>query len=352
MLPHLISRIESDLALEQKLAHAQESIARSQEELSILYRVSSTISQTLEIDKLLGIVLETITDLEILHVGKKGGIMLVVDDRMHLIAHLGHSEEFLRLHKGMRVGDCLCGLAAQSGELIISQDCNHDIRHTVRYPGMEPHGHIIIPLHARGRVIGVLYLYCTSPPALDNEKKELLTSIGNQVGIAIENAKLYEETKRVSLHDPLTGLANRRMMDIVLDRSFQRARRLKTPFSAIMIDIDNFKEYNDRYGHAEGDRLLVQLAGVFLKETRKIDLVVRYGGEEFLVLLTDTDIENALDFAERMRKSVEAQESVTISLGVASFAEWVHSKNILLEKADKALYEAKRNGKNRIEISS
>jgi diguanylate cyclase (GGDEF)-like protein len=98
--------------------------------------------------------------------------------------------------------------------------------------------------------------------------------------------------------------------------------------------------------------LLVQLAGVFLKETRKIDLVVRYGGEEFLVLLTDTDIENALDFAERMRKSVEAQESVTISLGVASFAEWVHSKNILLEKADKALYEAKRNGKNRIEISS
>jgi len=352
MLPHLISRIEIDLSLEKKLAHAQSSIARSQAELSILYRVSTAISQTLEIDRLLGIVLETVTDLEFLHVGKKGGILLVEDDRMHLHSHLGHSDEFIKLHQGIRVGECLCGHAAQTGEIIVSENCNHDIRHTIRYPGMQPHGHIIIPLHARGRVTGVLYLYCTSPPVIDNEKKELLTSIGNQVGIAIENSKLYEDTKRVALCDPLTGLANRRMMDIVLDRNFQRARRLKSPFSAVMIDIDHFKEYNDRHGHAQGDRMLIEIADILQKETRKIDLAIRYGGEEFLVLLTDADAEHALDFAERMRKSVAEREAVTISLGVASFAEWVHSKNILIEKADRALYEAKRKGRNRIEMSA
>jgi len=213
---------------------------------------------------------------------------------------------------------------------------------------MKPHGHIIIPLIARGHVIGVLYLYLPADFQIDESKLKLFDSIGVQIGIAIENAKLYEETKRVSLYDPLTGLANRRMMDIMLEKNFARSVRLDKPLSAIMLDIDYFKKYNDRLGHNAGDSLLVSLSAILLKETRKIDLVVRYGGEEFLVLLPDTEISKTKEVAERMRKKVEDSLGITISLGVATYNKNMKTEEDLVIQADKALYQAKLKGRNRV----
>jgi two-component system cell cycle response regulator len=349
MLPHVIHRVINDLKLEKELALAEQSLREREADLSILYEISRAVSQTIDMQELQNIILKTVTGLEMFHIEKKGGLFMIEDDRMDLVSYLNHDKSFLNLHKSIRVGDCLCGLAAKTGKVIVSKNCD-DKRHTITYSGMKPHGHIIIPLIARGSVIGVLYLYLPANFHIDENKLKLFDSIGVQIGIALENAKLYEETKRVSLYDPLTGLANRRMMDIMLEKNFARSLRLEKPLSVIMLDIDYFKDYNDRLGHNAGDSLLVSLAAILLKETRKIDLVVRYGGEEFLVLLPDTEISKTIEVAERMRKKVEDSHGLTISLGVATYNQDMKKEEDLVIQADQALYQAKRKGRNRVEV--
>ena len=118
-----------------------------------------------------------------------------------------------------------------------------------------------------------------------------------------------------------------------------------------MLDIDHFKQYNDTHGHVEGDRLLVKIALIFLKVMRTADYVFRYGGEEFLILLPGIDITNVCKAAERLRRVVESEVGVTISLGVSSYQESLQDKEALISEADNALYRAKRNGRNRVETS-
>ncbi|KPJ99929.1 MAG: hypothetical protein AMK71_08910 [Nitrospira bacterium SG8_35_4] len=352
MLPHVIKRVVNDLKIEKELADAERTIAESQKELSILYEVSKAISQTIDLDKLFTIIFDTITGIDTLTIEKKGGIFFIEGDRLRLVSHVGFPEVLVDYHKNLRIGSCLCGLAAQNREVIISSNCTTDKRHTIAYPGMPQHGHIIIPLKARGMVKGILCLYLPPDITVDDGTVKLLYSLGNQIGVAIDNARLYEETKKYSLRDPLTGLANRRMMHIVFDRSLNRAKRFREPFSVIMLDIDNFKEYNDTHGHSEGDRLLVELAGLIVHETREIDLVVRYGGEEFIVLLAETDLDEACEVAERMRSTIEKKCATTISLGVSSFHENMLTKDELIKDVDEALYRAKKRGKNRVEIKT
>jgi diguanylate cyclase (GGDEF)-like protein len=175
--------------------------------------------------------------------------------------------------------------------------------------------------------------------------------LGSQVGIALNNARLYEQTKSSSLHDPLTGLANRRFLQILLDKSFEAAKRYQEKLSVVMLDIDHFKSYNDTRGHLEGDRLLAKFAELLVKELRDADSVFRYGGEEFLCMLPETDLTMACEVAERVRMAVQAETDVTISLGVATFTDDMQDKESLVRKADEALFRAKRNGRNRVERS-
>lgn len=329
---------------------AQRELSKRQADLSVLYKVSRALGQTIEISELFKVIMNTITGLDILNIEKKGGIFIVKGEDMELVSHLGHTHLFLDMHKNMKVGNCLCGLAARTGELIISKNSECDSRHTIRYPGIIPHGHLILPLKAKDKVVGVLYLYL--PPDFETEESSLnlLVAVGNQIGIAIENAKLYEETKVFALHDPLTGLANRRHMYMVFEKNIALAKRTGRPLSAIMLDIDFFKKYNDTHGHSAGDDLLVNLAGLIRKEIREADLAVRYGGEEFLVLLYDADLSKASEIAERMRRVAENKTEVTISLGVALYREGM-KEDEFINNADSALYRAKEKGRNRVEVS-
>lgn len=161
---------------------------------------------------------------------------------------------------------------------------------------------------------------------------------------------LYEEAKACSLHDPLTGLANRRFLEVQMEKRLEEVKRYGENLSVILLDIDNFKRYNDSRGHVEGDGLLAKIAKVLVKTVRGVDSVFRYGGEEFLVLLPRTSAVMAVVAAERLRKVVEAQTEVTISLGIAT-AQMPLEGN-MIDRADKALYRAKRNGRNRVEVWS
>lgn len=330
---------------------ADSELRRRHEELIALYSISSTINHSIAVERLLPDVLETITDLDILNIQKKGGILLVEGDTLRLAHDIGHtSDSFAKDHASLKLGECLCGIAAETGEIIISKNSHGDSRHSIEYDGMSPHGHVIIPLKARGRVAGVLYLYLPPDADLDPSTLSILIAMGNHIGLAIENARLFEETKALSLRDPLTGLANRRLLGIQIEKSAAKAQRYGAVFSVIMADIDGFKGYNDFYGHSAGDKLLKEIACIVAAETRETDLAVRYGGEEFLVLMPLSELRMACACAERIRSEVEVKTSVTISLGVAEYAKEMTAEDVI-NCADEALYKAKQRGKNRVEAA-
>ncbi|MDP2167633.1 MAG: GGDEF domain-containing protein [Thermodesulfovibrionales bacterium] len=335
---------------EDKILRQSMELKEMNAELSAIYEVSLAVSRKIEMDELLSVVLNTITGFKLFNVERKGGIFFVEGDRMRLVSHLGHTEEFLGLHKDMKVGDCLCGLAAMTGDIVISKNSAEDERHTITYPHITPHGHIVVPLKTMDRVVGVLYLYLPAGFDIGERKLRMLFSLGSQIATAIENARLYEDTKTLSLHDPLTGLANRRLMEINIEKSLAVSKRYGTPLSVIMLDIDFFKKYNDTYGHSSGDKLLAGIAGIILEAVRKSDFAVRYGGEEFLILLPGTGAGEAQIAAQRIRTSVEEKTEVTISLGVSSYREGM-SREDIIGRADNALYLAKQKGRNRVEVS-
>lgn len=337
---------------QRRIVEQSEELRIRNNELSVINDIFRVLSASTELRDLLPQILETVVDrLAVLRLARKGGIMLVNGERMELVAHLGHPESFLALHQDLTTRDCLCGLAVRTGEVVFSANSRDDAHHTIVYPGMEPHGHIIIPLHSGSRVVGVLYLYLPVDTEVGESNLELLKRIGNQIGLAVDNVRLYEETKRLALHDPLTGLANRRYMEINLKKAIDLAERYRQPLTVALLDIDHFKAYNDTYGHTAGDEMLVEVAGKLIKGTRNTDqTAARYGGEEFLLTLPSTGLEGAGIVAERIREAISAELGITVSIGLAEFQPGI-SRDALVDAADQALYRAKENGRNRVECA-
>ncbi|MBI5869975.1 MAG: diguanylate cyclase [Actinobacteria bacterium] len=358
----IIHDISARKQIEQQMADQGKALEQRAIQLSTLFEVGSTISGTIELKRLLDHALKSIINSEVLEVQHKAGILLENENRLTLVSHVGHTDEFLSLHKDIQPGECLCGLAFESGEILVSTESDLDDRHTIRYPGMQPHGHVIVPLKAMDKVVGVLYLYTIPGTVVDDEKKKLFATIGGQLGIAIENARLFEKTKELSLHDQLTGLANRNFMNIELRKTLAMARRTKRPLSLIMLDLDHFKKYNDTYGHPAGDKLLADVAAIIVSIMRETDMVVRYGGEEFLMILPETNSPSAALIAERIRTTImqtgfmyadnDLPNHITVSQGVTTFDKSmeVEEEGRLIVMADEALYQAKDLGRNRIEI--
>lgn len=324
-------------------------VYRLNEELQTLYRISLATSRTIEMDQLLADLLHTLAETKTLPFEINGSIFLREGELLRLASTLCPSERAVDPCREIRPGECLCGRAAATGEVVISSDFLADERDTNCTPEGDPHGHLIIPLKAASTVVGVLHLFTTPGTELNEHQLNLFSAIGSQVGIAINNARLYEETRSISLHDPLTGLANRRFLEIQLGKCFDAARRYGEMIAVIMADIDHFKAYNDSRGHPEGDRLLMQVAAILSRGTRDADYVFRYGGEEFLLLLPWTDTAAACATAERLRKTVEEEMGITISLGVVACQQGMMDKESLIQMADEALYRAKQNGRNRVE---
>jgi diguanylate cyclase (GGDEF)-like protein len=179
------------------------------------------------------------------------------------------------------------------------------------------------------------------------------------IELYIENASLHETVERQAVTDELTGLANARAFRTILAREVERSRRFQTPLGLVMVDLDDFKQVNDRHGHQQGDEVLTSVAAVLRDFSRDIDAPARYGGEELAVVLPQTDPAGAVQLAERMREAVErlpipcvgggGSLRVTASFGVAPLPESAGDAEELVAAADSALYRAKRGGKSRVE---
>lgn len=259
--------------------------------------------------------------------------------------------------------------------------------HTMDDPGSDPvcphvadasrGAYVCIPLTALGTTLGVLHLQAhtavdgvdgepadtdarhagraakTGEARLDHDLRDLAMRVAEHLALAMANFRLRETLQVQSTRDALTGLYNRRYMEESLDRELHRAAREEQSLALLMLDLDNFKRFNDRLGHAAGDALLRSLGEYLLNQVRREDVPCRYGGEEFVVILPKASKDDAHRRAERLREDARAQwipygPGVTVSIGVAAYPEDGMSARALLDAADTALYKAKAEGRDRV----
>jgi diguanylate cyclase (GGDEF)-like protein len=218
-------------------------------------------------------------------------------------------------------------------------------------------GVVIVPLHLGRRVLGALHLVTRSQVAPTGDERRLLTIIGDQYSAAIERARLFDDVQRLAITDSLTGLFTRRHFWTLAQQEFERADRYERPLSVAMLDIDHFKQINDGYGHVAGDRALRAVAEQCRGSLRKVDILARYGGDEFVILLPETNSAKAQQMAERLRQRVaempvdtdSGRLSITVSLGIASLkGKETLTPEELVDCADEALYAAKQGGRNQV----
>lgn len=240
--------------------------------------------------------------------------------------------------------------------LITKEDADHELS-DIHLRSLAIEQFAVVPLRGKDHVIGVLLVdnVSTRKSITEADLRSLLM-LANHAGLAVENAKTFSEVVMTSQQDYLTKLWNHGHFQKLLDDSIAEAKAIKKPLSVLVFDVDNFKEYNDQYGHQAGDRALEELSNIAKSMMRRNDSLARYGGEEFAAVLPSTTKSEASKLAERLRitiqnetaKSDRTLKAITVSIGVASFPEDAEDKEKLIYCADGALYEAKRSGKNQM----
>jgi len=216
---------------------------------------------------------------------------------------------------------------------------------------------ICIPLRLNDEVVGILHLGDFVPRQFEREKMQLLSVFASFASMAIFNAKLHQRTKILAITDALTGLHNHRYFQEIFDLELSRAERYQKRLAVLMIDVDDFKKFNDTYGHPAGDKILVAIGKLISRSLRKVDFAFRYGGEEFIILLPEAGLESAVNAAERLRENIDKEtvgivgcgtvEGVTVSIGVACYPDDGTTRAELFRVVDTLLYKAKEFGKNK-----
>lgn len=246
----------------------------------------------------------------------------------------------------------LWGRALAAGKTVVE----NDVKTAPDYVGFyaETAARMCIPLVSFGQTVGVLVLDSVQPHAFHANDTQPLESVADICATAIQNANYVERVKQLAYLDGLTGIFNRRFFEMRVAEEIERARRFGAGMAVIMIDIDHFKRLNDEFGHLLGDEVLRQVSSLFHQQLRKIDVVCRYGGEEFAILLSQTNPQHALGVAEKLRRMVETwqfpgvPQPVTISAGTAIYPDDGITRDELVKAADAGLYAAKQAGRNRV----
>jgi len=221
--------------------------------------------------------------------------------------------------------------------------------------------YLCIPIHAQGEALGILHFQATDEaPVLADAELSLKTTFAGQVGLSVANIRLREALRAQSIKDPLTGLYKRRYPTEMLDREIRRAVRAEQSLGILMLDLDHFKKFNDTYGHDAGDTVLREAASFLSQSIRVEDVVCRFGGEEFVVILPTADLNASHTRAERICSKLreltvlhqgQSLGMITVSVGVAALPQHGTSPRELLDAADAALYRAKREGRDRVVVA-
>jgi diguanylate cyclase (GGDEF)-like protein len=342
----LAEQAASQVALAIAKAGALKTAQERAQELDALQRATTALLGTLDLEDLLSQILDAA--LSAIPAAQQGLVHLVAHDtgQLQLRAMQSQADPRIRLlDQASTSGDTARAVRERKALLIPGTP-----------DGDSPTSAIIAPLVMGEQALGAIALEAPHSEAFTDADVALLTSFAATATSAIHAAQLHAEVQKQAITDTLTGFYNRRGFSELGRREVERSLRFGHPLSAMMLDIDMFKQINDIYGHLTGDRVLVGITHHCAQELRQIDLLGRYGGDEFVVLLPETGVENARRVAERLRATIAALPfnangkplNITISVGVACMQDGCKSLEELLERADGALYQAKESGRNRV----
>lgn len=277
-------------------------------------------------------------------------------------AGFGLSNGFLK-QPTLKLGEGIVGKVVQSGEMFMTADVTKDPscvhKELAELEGIK--SVLSMPLKTREATVGCLTVYRKTAEPFTETEVLLLSIFAAQSVEAMEKTHHIEELRRQASFDYLTKIYNRSFLIKRLEEEFQRASRHNLTFTTIFVDIDNFKAFNDTYGHLLGDKLLVDFSNILRQSLRKNDIFGRYGGEEFIIVTPETDKKGGLALAEKLLDAVHEHRfmgskgeiaGISFSAGVASFPDDGKTLEDIIEKADVAMYMAKKEGKNRINIWS
>jgi len=382
----------------EELIKSKQELERTKTELAILYEVSNAMRTTLKLDEILYIILTGVTahtglgfnrallflvnEKEALIEGKMGiGPETVeeanriwrqielekmdLDDLINVykISDSALESGFNRQIRHLKISlkennDSLLALGILEGmPLHLTKETIENYKNDPLIQTLNAEELVVVPLKAKDKINGIILAdnFITKKP-ITKEDIRMLIMLSNQAGLAIENAQLYEKTVIRTHSDSLTDLFNHGHFQYLLQTELEKAKATHKPLSLVMLDIDDFKVYNDKLGHQAGDDILKDLAGLLKNQSRKMDFVCRYGGEEFTIILPQTNKKEAFLIAERLRQDIQnysfvheeilPNKRLTASLGLASFPEDGALPSELIASSDKALYQAKQKGKN------
>ena len=385
----------------EEITKTKEELERTKMELGILYEISNAMRTTLKLDEILYIILTGVTA----HIGlgfnrallflvnEKDGLIegkmgigpetgeeanriwsQIEADKMDLedlinaykisgsandVTESGFNPQIKRLKIPLREqsGGILALGVLDGMPLHLTGETIQNYAHDPVLQILKTDELIVVPLKAKDKVNGIILAdNFITKKIITKDDMRMLIMLANEAGLAIENSQLYERTVMRAHSDSLTELWNHGYFQYILQVEIEKAKAGSLPLSLIMLDIDDFKVYNDALGHQAGDNILKELAVILKNQSRKMDYVCRYGGEEFTIILPQTDKNETFVIAERLRerilkhpfshKEILPSQQLTASLGVSSFPKDGSSPSQLILASDKALYQAKSKGKN------
>lgn len=354
----LLARFEA--SLDGELYTLNEKHQEQLKEQKILNSISHILNRSLTLSELSKNALDLIS--KVLS-ADRGFIVLYNKDekQFNLIAkrNFNESEEISQIHRDESYSSTLIKRCYESGQIIIVNDAQNKLPFA-NLESIVSSGAcsiLAIPLNQHDQVVGVIYLDSSGNNSYFEERHiPFLETFSAHTSIALHNANLYKR----AITDDLTKLFTRKYIDERLEQEIDRAKRYHRPFSVLIIDLDHFKNINDTYGHSAGDLVLQTVSYILRRRLRDTDVAGRFGGEEFIVILGETEQKGAFQFAERIREEIEQKTiekegqliKVTASIGLSSYQSR-HSEQFreLIEDADSALYQAKENGRNQVIIA-
>ena len=323
--------------------------------LKLVIEINSYITKSLEGEEVQKRILQQVKRL--LHCDSSSVLLVDKETNRLKFAYLSKDEEGKQLlDVNLKMGEGIAGTVWSNGNPMIINDAQDDPRFSDKVDkksNTQTNSVIAVPLTYKGEIIGVIEAINKSEGNFNAFDLEMLQYISTQSAIAIKNAELYDMANR----DGMTKLFTNKYFRERLNEEWSRSNRYKHPLSLVMLDIDNFKNFNNTYGHQAGDRVLIELGKILSSSSRSIDIPCRYGGEEFAIILPETSKEEALIVIERIRQKAEQINieynnislHFTVSGGLATMPE-LNPKTLeeFIEMSDKALYHSKKSGRNRV----
>ena len=350
--------------LKQENKKLKTAIKQVKKELAFFINAGKLLTSTLELNKVIEVIMDNVHKL----VSVEAWSLLLIDEKMDDIFYAATKGSFMPGELNdvrMKIGEGIAGIAAERGKPLIVRDVLNDKRCSKCFrniKGLVPRTVLCVPILSKKKTIGILELVNkNNGKVFTKNEQELMVKFADQASMAIEHANLYNKMANLAITDDLTKLFNLRYLYRVLDTEVKRCRRYSSSFAIIFLDLDAFKLVNDTHGHLIGSKTLVEVARMLVRSLRDVDIISRYGGDEFVIVLPHTTVEMAYRIAARIhnditRHSFLTEEGlslrVTASFGVAGYPDHAEDETELLKIADEAMYTAKGMGGNRVVVAS